>query len=147
MARSIQLVNNSLLYESSVFIPEVKKITIRNADDITGLYNIVKYHPVSASLVAPHSDCFLIKCPDNSLLSKGISYNDMLIVSTSAQLNDGDIVLVLYENITLLRYYYSGNDENTITLKADSNLLERDSFRKDEVRIIGKLIAKLTKFN
>jgi len=44
-----------------------------------------------------------------------------------------------------LRYYYP-EDNGTLTLKADYSIIEKVSFTPDEVKIIGKVIAKLSTF-
>lgn len=144
MARSIQLVTDNSLYEEPVFIPEIKKITKRNISDLYSIYNVNKYQPMPPMALDAHEDCFLIKCPDNSL--DKVSYDDMLIVSRKYELDDGDIVLVLYDNHALLRYYYENDDPDVLTLKADDDLFGKEEFSKSEATIVGKLICKYTRF-
>lgn len=146
MARSIKLVSENSQYADPVFIPEVKKISRRNINDLFSIYNINKYQPLPPHLIPQDGDCFIINCPDNSLNESGIKYEDLLVISRNADLNDGDIVVVLFENLILLRKYYSGKQSETIELKADSNLLDREIFKTDEITIIGKLIGKYTTF-
>lgn len=142
MARSIQLVSKNSLYEDPVFIPEIKKVTKRNINDLYSVYNLIKYQPVSPMVLSNHEDCFLIKCPDCSL--KNITYDDILIVSRKYELDDGDVVLVLYENHSLLRYYYENENPEKLTLKADDDLFGKEEFLKNEVTIVGKVICKYT---
>ncbi len=144
MARSIQLVTDNSLYEDPVYIPEIKKVTKRNISDLYSIYNVNKYQPMPPMLLDSHEDCFLIKCPDSSL--EKISYEDILVVSRKYELDDGDIVLVLYNNHALLRYYYENDDPDRITLKADDDLLGKDEFLKSEATIVGKLLCKYTRF-
>lgn len=147
MARSIQLVNpENTLYADPVYIPEIKKISKRNVDNLLNIYNIVKYQPVPPSIVESADNHFIIECPDESLDKSGIKYDDLLLINTNCEIKDGDIVIVLYENHVLLRYYFSNEDENLVTLKADSNLLDKEVFRKDEVQIIGKLVGRFCRY-
>lgn len=45
-ARSIQLVSpDDQLYSKPVFVPKIKKISKRNLNDLTNIYNIELYHP------------------------------------------------------------------------------------------------------
>lgn len=146
MARSIQLVSNNSQYAPHVYLPKIKKISKRNIEDFLNVYNIIKYYPIPSSLFEEESDCFIIKCPDNSLLNSGIKYEDTLIIDRESKLNDGDIVLVLYENHVLLRYYNSHENPDFVVLKADSDLIGKEVFDKNDVTIVGKLVAKFTKF-
>lgn len=151
MARSIQLVNGSTQYTTPIYLPKIKKITNRNVDDLFNVYNIIKYYPLPSTLFESEQktdNCFIINCPDNSLLNSGIKYEDNLVIDRDFEdiLKDGDIVLVLYDSHVLLRYFSKHEDSKCIVLKADSNLIDKEVFNKDEVTIIGKLIGKYTKY-
>ncbi len=151
MARSIQLVTDTSQYMNPVYLPKLKKVSNRNISDLFNIYNIVQYFPFPSALFEADSspeNCFLISCPDNSLLYSGIKYEDHLIIDRDIEnkLNDGDIVLILYDNHALLRYYSKHENPNNIVLKADSDLIGREVFSKDEVIIVGKLIGKYTKY-
>lgn len=151
MARSIQLVNDSSQYMTPAYLPKLKKISNRNVSDLLNVYNIIKYYPLPTSLfesdVLPEN-CFLIDCPDNSLIQIGIKYEDNLIIdrNTEGKLFDGDIVLVLYDNHALLRVYSAHENASNIILKADSDLIGKEIFSKDEVTIIGKLVGRYTSY-
>jgi len=150
MARSIQLVNDSSQYMNPVYLPRIKKVSNRNISDLFNVYNVIQYYPFPSALFEENSskNCFLISCPDNSLLQSGIKYEDNLIIDRDIEnkLNDGDIVLILYDNHALLRYYSKHENPNNIVLKADSDLIGKEVFSKDEVIIVGKLIGKYTKY-
>ncbi|TYQ16851.1 UNVERIFIED_CONTAM: repressor LexA [Acetivibrio alkalicellulosi] len=146
VARSIQLVQDDSNYAPHAYLPLIKKITERNIEDLLNMYNIVKYYPLPAHLFEKSESCFIIKCPDNSLLESGINYEDTLIIDMEAELNDGDIVLLLFENLVLLRFYSKNENPDQLILKADSDLTGKEVFNKNEVKIIGKLIAKYSKY-
>lgn len=146
MARSIQLVQDTSSYSNPTYVPQIKRINRRNVENLLDIYNVVKYQPLPPDMVKSREDCFMIKCPDNSLAESGIGNEDMLFVERNCDLKEGDIILVVYENFTLLRRYYSGSSQGTFILKADSNLLDRETFSSDEVIIVGKLIGKYTSY-
>lgn len=146
MARSIQIVSEDTQYAKPVHIPELKKISKRNIDDLLNMYNIIKYQPIPSDYVTNAEKSFIIDCPDNSLYESGITYEDKLIVTTEFDLTEGDIVLVIYDNHVLLRKYHVSQQEGTIILKADSNLLEKELFTNDEINIIGKLTGKFSRY-
>ncbi len=146
MARSIKLVADKSNYARVQYIPEIKKVSNRNVDDLFNIYNVKINHPVSSDILQVDESCFLISCPDNSLYESGISYEDLLIIDMKADIKDGDIVLVLYDNHALLRRYYSTDEPDTVRLEADSDILGKSVFKKDEARIIGKLICKITRY-
>lgn len=145
-ARSIQLISESQMYADPVYIPEIKKISKRNIDDLVNIYNIIKYHPVSPDLLSAGSNYIIISCPDDSLSDSGIRLQDMLFINISGGYKSGDIVLAFYETHTLLRYYHAEDQSDMITLKADTDFIGKETFKPDEVRIIGKLDGKYTKY-
>ncbi|MCX8130746.1 MAG: LexA family transcriptional regulator [Clostridia bacterium] len=145
MARSIQLVSNESQYLKPLYIPELKKVNSRTAGNLFSIYNIAKYHPVSPDMVLSSDECFIITCSDESLYNSGIKLGNSLIMKKTSDLVDGDIVLIIYENQSLLRYYSPGEQQNTVYLKADDNALRKEQFSKDEVIVIGKLIGKFSK--
>jgi repressor LexA len=98
MARSIKLVSDNSQYANPAYIPEIKKISRRNVGDLFSIYNINKYQPMPPDLIPEDGNCFMINCPDNSLNESGIRYEDLLVISKDAGINDGDIVIMLYEN-------------------------------------------------
>jgi len=145
-ARSIQLVSeDDQMYTNPVFVPRIKKISQRNLDDLTNIYNIEKYHPVSPEVLSENGSYFLSECPSDGLAEAGFGENDIILVNAAAEPKDGDIVLVFYETRSMLRRYHPQND-GTITLKAADSIIDKDNFTKDEVRIIGKVEGRYSKF-
>lgn len=145
-ARSIQLVSeDDQMYTKPVFVPRIKKISQRNLDDLTNIYNIEKYHPVSPEVLSENGSYFLSECPSDGLAEAGFGENDIILVNAAAEPKDGDIVLVFYETRSMLRRYHPQND-GTITLKAADSIIDKDNFTKDEVRIIGKVEGRYSKF-
>jgi len=146
-ARSIQLISSeSQMYANPIYIPEIKKISRRNIDDLLNIYNINKYQPVSSDFVTPDEKYFIMTCSDESLSDSGIKRDDMLFINTGSELKQGDIVLVFYDGRTLLRFYNTDSETGNIILKADLNLIGRENFKPDEVKIIGRLEGKYTRF-
>lgn len=145
MARSIKLVQDSSNYPQPVYIPEIKKVSKRNIDNLLNIYNIEKYQPIPPDIIEQAENCFILKCPDNSLAESGITYNDLIFIKQNIELKEGDIALIIYENHTLLRRFYS-NSEGSLTLKADSDLIGKEVFNNNEVTIIGKLVGRYTKY-
>ena len=146
-ARSIQLVStDSQLYANPVYIPEIKKISKRNIDDLPNIYNISKFQPIPSDFVSAGNSHLMYRCPDDSLADSGIKQNDMLFIDTGAVVKTGDIVLVLYNTNTLLRYYHPDEENNIVYLKADLDLIGKEDFSPDEIRIVGKLEGRYTKY-
>ena len=145
-ARSIKLVSDNSQYAVHTYLPKIKKISDRNIEDLLNIYNIVQYYPVPSNLVGSNNNCFIINCPDNSLLGSGIKYEDTLIIDREGTLDSGDIALVLYESHVVLRFYNNHENPDYVILKADSDLIGKEVFNKNDITIIGKLIGKYTKY-
>ena len=112
---------------------------------MTNIYNIEKYHPVSPDALSEDGNYFIINCPDDDLLESGFGPKDMLYINTSAEVKSGDVVLVFYEARSMMRFYYPESD-GTITLKADSSIIEKENFTPEEIRIVGRIDGRYTKF-
>lgn len=146
-ARSIQLIaQDSQLYAEPTYVPEIKKISNRNVDDITNIYNINKYHPVPSDFLNADHRYFIIRCSDESLSESGIKRDDMLFINTSAEPGNGDIVLIFYEGRAYLRYYHAGEGSDPVILKADEDLIGKTEFAPDEFRLLGRLEGKFSKY-
>lgn len=146
-ARSIQLISeDSQLYSNPVYVPEIKKVSKRNIDDLTNIYNINRYQPVPSDLLNEGTSHIMFRCPDDSLADSGIKQGEILFIDTGSEIKAGDIVLVLYNTNTLLRFYHPDEINNIIYLKADLDLLGKEEFSPDEIKIIGKLEGRYTKY-
>ncbi len=146
MARSIKILADNSQYAEPLYVPYIKKVNSRSINDLLGIYNLIGYMPLSPNMLSSHKTCFMLDCPDGSLAQSGISYEDILLFEREPELNDNDIILVLYENHALLRRYYLDEDQKTVILKADSDLIGRETFKRDEIVIVGKLVGKYTKY-
>ncbi len=146
-ARSIQLVSSeSQMYTNPVYVPEIKKISKRNIDDLTSIYNINKYQPMPSDFLSEGNSHLIVRCPDDSLADSGINRGDILFIDTGAEIKDGDIILAFYNTNTLLRYYHPDENSGMLYLKADLDLIGKETFEPDEVRIIGRLEGKYSKY-
>lgn len=144
-ARSIQLADtDNQAYDTPVFIPQIKKISMRNIDNITNIYNIEKYRPFSPDFLNTDGEYFMMDCPDDDLLESGFGPGDLIIVNTAAKLNDGDIVLVFYETRTYMRRYFEQSD-GSVTLKFDTSVIDKENFTKEEIKIVGKIEGRYTR--
>lgn len=146
-ARSIQLVSeDNQMYAKPAYVPELKKISKRNVDDLTNIYNVNKYQPIPSDFLSEGDGHIIIRCPDDSLADSGIKQNDTLFINTTSEIKAGDIVAVLYNTNTLVRYYHPHEGHDTVTLKADLDLIDKEVFTQDEIRIIGRLEGKYCKY-
>lgn len=146
-ARSIQLVSqDSQMYSNPVYIPEIKKISKRNIEDLANIYNVNKYLPIPPDFVSTDGKFLIMPCPDESLVKKDIKHEDILFINTAAVPEKGDIVLIFYEGRSYLRYYFPEEGSDMVTFTADENLLDKTVFGPDEFKIIGRLEGKYSRY-
>lgn len=147
MARSIQLVSEeSMLYTTPVYIPQIKKINKRNVHDLLNIYNIKVFLPIPENFIDKNKQYFFMPCPDNSLIEIGIKEKDMLLICKTCNVNLDDIVVLFIEGHTFICIYKENNSGDSIILKTDSNILGREIFDKNEVNIIGKLTYRFQRY-
>ena len=133
------------MYTKPVFVPKIKKISKRSISDLTNIYNIELYHPFSPEVLLDDGDYIISDCPVDGLSENGFGADDIILVNRKAELKPGDIVLVFYETISLLRRYYPESD-GTITLKADTRVIDKENFAPEEITIVGKVEGRYTRF-
>lgn len=146
MARSIQLVSGNFQYVTPVYIPEIKKITRRNLEDLLSIYNIARYHPLSPDIIPSCSDCFIVDYNSNILPESEMSKDSLILIRMGDSYADGDTVLAVFENHAVLRKYFSTDKSDIVKLEADNDLLKKETFSRDEVFIIGKLAGKIIRY-
>lgn len=145
MARSIQLVSaDNTMYSDPVFIPEIKKISKRNIDDLLSIYNVTKYHPFSPELVDPEKKHFLFRCQDDSAADRDIHEDDLLLVGMDSEPQEGDVVLAFFDGHTLLRSWEETNEPETLKLVGDKSFIDKEEFSPEEVTVIGTISGKYT---
>ncbi len=145
-ARSIQLVSeNDQMYSKPVFIPKIKRITKRNLDNLTSIYNIERYIPFAPEVLTENTNIFLYEAPNDGLEESGFTSDATILVNQSAEPIEGDIVLVFFETRAILRRYY-GKEDGMLVLKADSSIVDKENFQPDEIIVIGKVEGRYTRF-
>lgn len=146
MARSIQLVTGTSFYLDPVYVPEIKKVTQRNLNDLLNVYNIVRYHPISPDLFDLSDKCFILHSADTSMVQSGIMPEDLLVVNTGCDIGDSSLVLLEHAGHIVLRRFYSTACPDAVKLEADYDIFERDLFYKNEITLIGKVVGRLTRY-
>ena len=126
MARSIQLVSDTSNYAESVFVPEIKKISARNINDLLNLYNIVKYHSVSADLLNNVLPFFAIRDPDNDTRLFFVGQSNTVGLSAIA----------LYKE----RMVQGVSDSNGFYITYPLNF-QGDNVKLTEIQQVGKIIG------
>jgi len=143
MARSIQIVAQDTQYAKHIYIPIIKKVTRRNADDVLNIYNIESYYPMPAQMFNDPENLFIIANPDRSVPESNSDREGYIVVRVADTFKDGDTVLALYENLALLREYHLESGSKSIFLKAEGSIVQKESFAPEEIILIGKLTARL----
>ena len=126
MARSIQLVSDTSNYAESVFVPEIKKISARNINDLLNLYNIVKYHSVSSDLLNNVLPFFAIRDPDN----------DKRLFFVGQSNTVGLSAIALYKE----RMVQGVSDSNGFYITYPLNF-QGDNVKLTEIQQVGKIIG------
>ena len=145
MARSIRLITQNENYSKAQYIPEIKKISERNIDNLLSLYNIRRYYPIAEELIEKEKEYFIFKCTDDSLKEKGIKDGDYLLVCKNCEIEDKDIVVVLFGKHVIVREFFKGPGTK-LTLMAQGDIFNKKHFSKNEVEILGKIKGRYTKY-
>lgn len=84
---------------------------------------------------------FIIYAKDKAI--EGINIGTTVFVEYTDQVKNGDIVLFIYDDLPLLRYYYT-LDDGSILLKSDNRIYADIIEKKENIEILGRVMAYLT---
>lgn len=91
----------------------------------------------------PAKDAFALRITGDSMKEAGIWDGDYAIVKPQSHINNGEIGVVLIgDESTVKRIYLK---EGEITLKPENRNMEPETYKPDEVSIIGKVIGVVRK--
>lgn len=83
-----------------------------------------------------------VEVQDNSMVSRGMPKGAIVLVRTQIPVKNGDIVLAVYDNKTVVREYHSDGKEIVLSAaNSDGNYPDiRFDAQKDKANIIGKVV-------
>lgn len=95
------------------------------------------------SIVTDKAD-FLLRVKGDSMIEVGINPGDLLAIHKQDVARNGDIVVALIEDSATVKTYY--REANHIRLQPENSSLE-PIIVKDNVRLVGKVVALIRQFN
>ena len=99
----------------------------------------IEYIQINDLLKNKNSNCFACKVNGNSMESFGIFNNDIVIIDKNTSYNSKNIYAVEIDNneITLKKIKLI---DNYIIIEGDENNYQSSKYKKDRIKIIGKMI-------
>tara|TARA_Y100000389_G_scaffold73545_1_gene70190 strand:- start:54 stop:632 length:579 start_codon:yes stop_codon:yes gene_type:complete len=99
----------------------------------------IEYIQINDLLKNKDSNCFACKVNGNSMESFGIFNNDIVIIDKNTSYNSKNIYAVEIDNneITLKKIKLI---DNYIIIEGDENNYQSSKYKKDRIKIIGKMI-------
>jgi len=140
--KALELNENKSLKSDNVNSNTLVPINIAKAQIINDVDNKFedKFVYFDSRLISDSSDIIAIIVLDKSMMSSGLSPNDICLVSPEWTINDGDCCVYKYENDFLIRNYKDLNDE--FILMASEKGFPKMIFEKSDKKIeyVGKVI-------
>lgn len=127
--------------ESITLLPVVG--TIRAGQPIYAEENIIGYEPINPESIKSGKYFFLL-IEGDSMKGSGIVSGSFALVRKQAQVENGEIAVVMVddENATIKRVYYN-EKTNTVTLQPDNPEYNPQTYRIEDIHIIGKVVRAL----
>ncbi len=106
--------------------------------------NVERYVPVPRALIKTEGRYFALKVRGDSMINAGIFENDLIVVNSTNQAKNRDIVVALVDNeVTVKRLMYEGNKPY---LKAE-NPEYSDIYPQGDWSIQGKVVGLIREIN
>ncbi len=106
--------------------------------------NVERYIPVPRALIKTEGRYFALKVRGDSMINAGIFENDLIVVNSTNQAKNRDIVVALVDNeVTVKRLMYEGNKPY---LKAE-NPEYSDIYPQGDWSIQGKVVGLIREIN
>lgn len=100
--------------------------------------NVLAYLPMPKSLIYGKT-YFALQIRNKSLPSAGVNAGDTLFVSIQNYASDGDTVVAIIDNQTIIGTYYF--DDNNICIKQNNDISNPIIVSKKAITILGKVTA------
>ncbi len=139
-SRTIEVVDEDFSYKknNTVNIPLLGEVAA--GQPIFAQENISDYFPVPAQLL-PKADTFMLTVHGDSMINAGIYDGDCIIVAKQTSAQDGDIVVVLFEDSATVKTFYK--EKEFIRLQPENDTMEPILVK--EAVILGKVAGLFRK--
>lgn len=139
-SRTIEVVDEDFSYKknNTVNIPLLGEVAA--GQPIFAQENISDYFPVPAQLL-PKADAFMLTVHGDSMINAGIYDGDCIIVAKQTSAQDGDIVVVLFEDSATVKTFYK--EKEFIRLQPENDTMEPILVK--EAVILGKVAGLFRK--
>ncbi len=98
--------------------------------------NIIDYFPISSEIIK-ENDAFMLKMQDDSMIKVAIYNGDLILISRQSYVDNGEIALVLVNNVATIKRFYK--EEGYYRLQPENDLIP--AITAYNVEILGKVIA------
>ena len=101
---------------------------------------------IDASLIKKRSDTFGLRVRGDSMINAGIFEGDVVIIDSSREVFNGDIIVALLEQEATLKRYKNNNSEISL-IPENSKYSIINIKNKHDFSIIGKVIGLFRHYN
>lgn len=139
--RALEIIEDAKIRKELLHIPIVDMIAV--GEPILAAENIIDTFSLPLEYIKSNNQLFMLQIKDSSMIGAGMHDGDYLIVESTTNVNNGDIVVVLLdENTTVKRFY---KEEDHIILRPENPSMD-DIIVKD-CTILGKSIGLFRTMN
>ena len=140
--RAIEICDDSfqMVRTDTMSIPIVGQVAA--GQPILAEQNIESYFPIPLERV-PRGEAFILKVKGDSMINIGILSGDSVLVESTTDVRDGDIVVALIDDSATVKTFYKEN--NRIRLQPENDTM--DPIYADEVVILGVIVASFRRYD
>lgn len=140
--RAIEIRENPLSRGKTRLVPIIGQIAA--GTPILAVENIEDKIFVDTSL-AKWDDVFLLRVKGDSMIEAHILDNDLVIIKPNINIESGEIAAVLIDDEATVKRFFK--KKGHIMLKPENSLMNPIVLKGGDVRIIGKVVGVIRKFN
>lgn len=134
--RAIEIVDDSfqMLRTETASIPVVGQVAA--GSPILAEQNIESYFPIPMERI-PRGDAFILNVKGNSMINIGIMNGDCVLVESTQNVKNGDVVVALIDDSATVKTFYKENGH--IRLQPEND--EMDPIIVEDCMILGKVFG------
>lgn len=138
--RAIELLGLDTARAAAVNVPVVDRVTA--GQPILAAENVEQHVPLPADFFGRSEDVFALWMCGDSMVGAGIMDGDLVVVARQAAADDGDIVVALLGNETMVKRFFK--EDGRVRLQPENPRVE--PIYAENVKILGKVIGLLRRF-
>ncbi len=135
---------------SEDLMPEIKSLEeLKNTNYINIPYyenqKLIKKYPIASNLISSNKDYIILKISDDSM-NNLFAFGELVIIEKTKQIENDELIVAVVNNEIIFQKIFIDNNNIYLTSQSNNLSFKTRKYKKEDIKIIGKIIGKLSSF-